>query len=80
MFDAAPNATMNSLTGWVKESLQETSSFWSSSNRESRFIELLDLAGISLRGAYFYGISFNRCPQVNPTLKPTEPSALSLLY
>jgi hypothetical protein len=59
MFDAAPTATMNSLTGWVKESLQETSAFWSSSSRESRFIELLDLAGISLRGAYLYGICFN---------------------
>jgi hypothetical protein len=34
MFDAAPNATMNSLTGWVKESLQETSSFWSSLKQE----------------------------------------------
>jgi E3 ubiquitin-protein ligase HUWE1 len=48
MFDAAPNATMNSLTGWVKESLQETSTFWGSSSRKSKFIELLDLAGTSL--------------------------------
>jgi hypothetical protein len=45
MFDAAPNATMNSLTGWVKESLQDTSAFWGSSSRKSKFIELLDLAG-----------------------------------
>ncbi len=56
MFDAASNATMNSLTGWVKESLQETSPFWSSPSKKSRFIELLDLAGISLSGADFYMI------------------------
>ncbi|KAH9963908.1 hypothetical protein BC827DRAFT_99895 [Russula dissimulans] len=47
MFDAAPNATMNSLTSWVKETLQETSAFWGSADRKSRFTELLDLAGQS---------------------------------
>ncbi|KAH9176780.1 hypothetical protein EDB89DRAFT_1939867, partial [Lactarius sanguifluus] len=47
MFDAAPNATMNALTSWVKESLQETSSFWSSLSKKSKFIELLDSAGQS---------------------------------
>lgn len=47
MFDAAPNATMNSLTSWVKTSLQETSPFWSSLSRKSKFIELLDSAGQS---------------------------------
>ncbi|KAI9511134.1 hypothetical protein F5148DRAFT_1373973 [Russula earlei] len=46
MFDAAPNATMNSLTSWVKESLQETSAFWDSPSRASKFAELLDLAGM----------------------------------
>lgn len=49
MFDAAPNATMNALTSWVKISLQETSPFWSSLGKKSKFIELLDSAGISLR-------------------------------
>ena len=49
MFDAAPNATMNALTSWVKISLQETSSFWTSLSKKSKFIELLDSAGISLR-------------------------------
>jgi len=48
MFDAAPNATMNSLNGWVKESLQETSAFWGSPSRKSKFTELLDLAGTPL--------------------------------
>ncbi|KAI9449410.1 hypothetical protein BJY52DRAFT_1215929 [Lactarius psammicola] len=47
MFDAAPNATMNALTSWVKTSLQETSPFWSSLSRKSKFIELLDSAGQS---------------------------------
>jgi E3 ubiquitin-protein ligase HUWE1 len=56
MFDAAPNATMNSLTSWVKETLQETSAFWGSADRKSRFTELLDLAGISLCFADFYDI------------------------
>jgi E3 ubiquitin-protein ligase HUWE1 len=60
MFDAAPNATMNSLTGWVQESLQETSAFWSSSSRKSKFTELLDLAG-TFRGSDFYGIRLNHC-------------------
>ncbi|KAI0305409.1 hypothetical protein B0F90DRAFT_1815046 [Multifurca ochricompacta] len=47
MFDAAPNATMNALTSWVKVSLQETSTFWGSLSKKSKFIELLDLAGQS---------------------------------
>jgi hypothetical protein len=59
MFDAAPNATMNSLTGWVQESLQETSSFWGSPSKKSKFIELLDLAGIPLRDGVIYGICLN---------------------
>lgn len=61
MFDAAPNATMNSMTGWVKESLQETSEFWSTPSKKSKFTELLDLAGIPLRSATFYGIYLNHC-------------------
>lgn len=59
MFDAAPNVTMNSLTGWVQESLQETSSFWGSPSRKSKFTELLDLAGIPLPDADFYDICLN---------------------
>lgn len=59
MFDAAPNATMNSLTGWVQESLQETSSFWGLPSKKSKFIELLDLAGIPLRDGVIYGICLN---------------------
>ena len=61
MFDAAPNATMNSLTGWVQESLQETSSFWGSPSNKSKFIELLDLAGIPPRDGIVYGICLNHC-------------------
>ena len=49
MFDAAPSATMNALTSWVKESLQETSAFWGTLGRRSKFIELLDLAGTAPR-------------------------------
>ena len=59
MFDAAPNATMNALTSWVKVSLQETSPFWSSLGKKSKFIELLDAAGISFQPFNFRDFFFD---------------------
>jgi E3 ubiquitin-protein ligase HUWE1 len=61
MFDAAPNPTMNSLTSWVKESLQETSAFWGSLSRRSKFVELLDLAGtVTTNADLFYFLNLSR--------------------